>query len=73
MRAIITRGLYTFYSILEGKKRFLRSFFRKILPLCTVSIQERVMMARVQLVCRLFNYNIMQFIQQPENNKDETQ
>ena len=25
-RAIITRGLYIFYPILEGQKRFLRSF-----------------------------------------------
>ena len=41
MRAIIPRGLYTFYPIFEGQKRFLRSFFRKILTLCTVSIQER--------------------------------
>ena len=40
-RAIITRGLYTFYPIFEGPKRFLRSFFRKILTLCMVSIQER--------------------------------
>ena len=46
-RAIITRGLYTFYPILEGQKR-LRSFFCKILTLCTISIQERVMKARVQ-------------------------
>ena len=36
-RAIITRGLYTFYPIFEGQKRL----FRKILTLCTVSIQER--------------------------------
>ena len=47
-RAIITRGLYTFYLIFEDQKRFLRSFFRKIMTLCTVSIQERVMMARIQ-------------------------
>ena len=39
--AIITRGLYTFYPIFEGQKRFLRSFFCKILTLCMVSIQER--------------------------------
>ena len=38
---IITRGLYTFYPIFEGQKRFLRSFFHKILTLCTISIQER--------------------------------
>ena len=43
MRAIITRGLYIFYSILEGQNGFLRSFFHKILTLCTVSIQERFM------------------------------
>ena len=47
MRAIITRGLYTFYPIFEDQKRFLRSFFRKILTLCMVSIQERVIVARV--------------------------
>ena len=40
-RAIITRGLYTFYPIFEGQTRFLRSFFHKILTLRTVSIQER--------------------------------
>ena len=40
-RAIITRGLYTFYPIFEGKKRFLRNFFCKILTLYMVSIQER--------------------------------
>ena len=33
-RAIITRGLYTFYPIFEDQKRFLRSFFGKILTLC---------------------------------------
>ena len=48
MRAIITRGLYTFYPIFEGPKRFLRSCIRKILTLCTVSIQERVIVARVR-------------------------
>ena len=40
-RAIITHGLYIFYPILEGQKCFLRSFFRKSLPLSMVSIQER--------------------------------
>ena len=40
--AIIIRGLYTFYPIFEGQKRFLRSFFCKILTLCTVSIQAQV-------------------------------
>ena len=39
-RAIITRGLYTFYPIFEGQKRFLRTFFCKILTLCMVSIQK---------------------------------
>ena len=47
-RAIITRGLYIFYPIFGGQKHFLRSFFRKILTLCTVSIQERVIVARVR-------------------------
>ena len=49
-RAIITRGLYIFYPIMEGQKRFLRSVFRKFLPLCMVSIQERVIMARIRYV-----------------------
>ena len=40
-RTIITRGLYTFYSLFEVQKRFLRGFFLKILALCMVSIQER--------------------------------
>jgi hypothetical protein len=39
-RAIITQGLYTFYPIFEDQKCFLRSFYRRILTLCTVSIQE---------------------------------
>ena len=39
--AIITRGLYTFYPIFEGRNVFLRSCFRKTLTLCMVSIQER--------------------------------
>ena len=53
-RAIITRGLYTFYPIFEGQKHFLRSFFRKILTLCTVSIQERVMMAAYGTCVRMY-------------------
>ena len=47
-RAIITRGLYTFYPLFEVQKRFSRGFFLKILALCMVSIQERVMMARIR-------------------------
>ena len=47
-RAIITRGLHPLYPIFEGQKSFLRSFFRKFLTLCMVSIQERVIMARVR-------------------------
>ena len=39
-RAIIIRGLYNFTSFLKTKHVFSRSFFRKILTLCTVSIQE---------------------------------
>ena len=39
--AIITRGLYTFYPIFEGQKRFFKELFCKILTLCMVSIQER--------------------------------
>ena len=37
-RAIINRGLYTFYPTFERQKRFLRSFFSKVL---TLFIQER--------------------------------
>ena len=49
-RAIITRGLYTFYSIFEVQKRLFKEFFFvvKILVLCRISIQERVMMAGVR-------------------------
>ena len=62
MRAVITynpREIHNFLAsekkpIFEGQKRFLRSFFWKILPLCMVSTQEerfsnqeRIMMARV--------------------------
>ena len=47
-RAIKTRGLYILNPLFEGQKRFSRRFFRKILPLCMVSIQERVMMASVR-------------------------
>ena len=46
--AIITLSLYKFYPIFEGQKHFLRSFFHKIQTLCTVSIQELVLVARVQ-------------------------
>ena len=42
-------GVYI-YLIVEGQKRFLRSVFRKFLPLCMVSIQERVIMARIRYV-----------------------
>jgi hypothetical protein len=40
-RAIIIRGLYTFYHLFEVKKCFFKVFFLKILALCMVSIQER--------------------------------
>ena len=40
-RAIITRGLYIFDPIFEGQKPFLRVFFKKILSLGIVSIQEQ--------------------------------
>ena len=40
-RAIITRGLYIFYPLFEGQKRFFKEVFLKILPLFMVSIQER--------------------------------
>ena len=46
--AIITRGLYIFYTI----SLFSRSFFQKILSLLVlVSIQERVMMAYIFYIC----------------------
>ena len=52
-RAIITRGLYIFYPIFEGQKRFLRSFFHKILTLYTVSIQERVIVACLRYISKI--------------------
>ena len=43
-RAIITRGLYTFYPLFEVQKRFFKGFFfLKILALCMVSIRERLL------------------------------
>ena len=61
-RAIITCSLYTFYPMFEDQKHFLRSFFRKILTLCTVSIQERVIVARVRYVkINNFNFRFMLF------------
>ena len=61
-RAFITRSLYTFYPIFEGQKRFLRSFFRKILTLCTVSIQERFQIKSVRYVkINNFNFRFMLF------------
>ena len=56
MCAIITRGLYIFYPILEGQKSFLRSFFRKFLTLFMVSIQERVMMTSIRYVFRSLSW-----------------
>ena len=41
MGAIITRGLYTYYPMFEGKTRFFQEFFQKILPLGMVNIQDR--------------------------------
>ena len=41
-RAIITRGLYTFYPLFEVQTRFSRGFFLKILALCIVSYLEVV-------------------------------
>ena len=45
---IITCGLYIFHPIFESQKRFLRRVFHEILDLCMASIQEQVIMARVQ-------------------------
>jgi len=47
-RIIINRGLYILNPLFEDQKRFLRSFFRKILNVCAGSIQERVVMALVR-------------------------
>ena len=47
MRAIIARGLYTFVHFLKSKNVFSMGFFLKILALCMVSIQERVIVVRV--------------------------
>ena len=46
--AILTRGLYILNQLFEDPKRFFKEFFfQKILALCMVSIQERVMMEHV--------------------------
>ena len=43
-RAIITRGLFTFYPLFEVQKTFFQGvLFLKILALCMISIQERVL------------------------------
>ena len=39
--AIITRSLYTFTPYLKAENVFLRTFFRKILTLCTASIPDQ--------------------------------
>ena len=39
-----------FTPFVKAKKVYLRSFFLKILTLCTVSIQERVMMVHVRCI-----------------------
>ena len=74
-RAIITCGLYIFYPILEGQKHFLRSFFRKIVLLCTVSIQERVMMARTvgsQLQNTPSQIHVNEFVNKPNSYSKNT-
>ena len=40
MRAIITRGLYILNTLFEGQKRLFKGI--KILALCTIFIQERL-------------------------------
>ena len=48
-RAIQSRGLYNFYLIFEDQFFVFKEFlFQKILSLCMVNIQKRVMMARVR-------------------------
>jgi hypothetical protein len=42
-RNIIIRGLYSFYPLFKIQKVFSRGFFLKILALCMVSIQERLL------------------------------
>ena len=46
-RAIITRGLYIFHPIFEEHFFVFKEVFHKIPSLSMVSIQERVMMARL--------------------------
>ena len=41
-RVIITRGLFTFYPIFEDHYFVFKEVFLKILTLCMVSTQERV-------------------------------
>ena len=56
-RAIINRGLYTFYPLFEVEKHFLRFFFLKILALCMVSIQEeRIIVARDSIMKKYTPY-----------------
>ena len=50
MRAIITHGLYIFHPFFYHFIVVKEGFFKKILPLCMVCIQERVMMAPVQYI-----------------------
>ena len=56
MRAIITHGLYTFYPIFEGQKRFLRNFFHKILTLCTVSMYSRAVLNQEWVIVTRIQY-----------------
>ena len=55
-RAIITRGLYTFYPLFEDQKRFFKEVFWENSVLMygkysrVVSNQERVIMARVRYI-----------------------
>ena len=57
--------LYIFHPILEGQKLFLRSFFRKLLPLCMANNQEQVMMGAYgsfsfsEYLWRLFNWLVL--------------
>ena len=48
--AIIPRSLYSFYPLFEVQKRFFKGLVLKILALCMVSIQERVMMVPAHMV-----------------------
>ena len=44
----LSPAVCTLFTLFEGQKCFLRSFFCKILTLCMISIQERFIVARIR-------------------------